>query len=89
MHEGYTDATKMAIQIYKSEGIVPLCVDCDNHDDKVVDTNIRGSTIVVVVLTVVQEDDSQIMIVQRESPNKILHDIISHNEEEKVLLEID
>ncbi|KAK4717874.1 hypothetical protein R3W88_016212 [Solanum pinnatisectum] len=49
----------------------------------------KESTTVVVVPTVVQEDNSQRMIVQRESRNKILHDIISHNVEEKVLLEIE
>lgn len=44
---------------------------------------------VVLVPIIVQQDESQIMSLQRESPIKVLHDIITHNMEEKELLGID
>ncbi|KAF3615450.1 hypothetical protein FXO37_35500 [Capsicum annuum] len=48
-----------------------------------------NNRVIVLLPIVVQTNESQMVIPQKEFPNKVLHDIISHNKDEKELVEIE
>lgn len=43
----------------------------------------------MLIPTLMTHDNSQMTLIQKESPNKVLHNIVSHSVEENKLLEIE
>ncbi|KAF3630707.1 hypothetical protein FXO38_27005 [Capsicum annuum] len=72
------DESSSTIQQYSDIG--------GNKDNLIVGDNNR---VIVLLPIVVQTNESQMVIPQKEFPNKVLHDIISHNKDEKELVEIE
>ncbi|KAH0746168.1 hypothetical protein KY285_007825 [Solanum tuberosum] len=88
--EGREVVSSKPIQITKSVEVTqsPRMNDCDNNGDEVVESTRSNSMAFILLPTAVQTDESQMLSLQKTSPNKVLHDIISHNVEEKDMEEI-